>query len=143
MNSLFDGHLSTAPHGFKFTAKFGPLFNGGLDRRLLRVAMKSLGQRGHEFVLIGQDRFHSVGVNLGPRGIKQHGLGKCTGLGKAHIRKQLDVEPADVELVPLRRKLWRGGKGVVIIVKLFAADDDAPGGNVGARVWAFEVAIAQ
>ena len=54
----------------------------------------------------------------------------------------LDVDPADVELVLLDRELRRGRVGVVVVVQLFAADDQAPGRDVAAGVGRLEVAVA-
>jgi large subunit ribosomal protein L33 len=47
-----------------------------------------------------------------------------------------DVHPADVELVPLRPTAWPTGVGVVVVVQLLAADQDAPGHDVGAGILA-------
>ena len=53
-----------------------------------------------------------------------------------------DVDPADVELVLLDRELGRGRVGVVVVVQFLAADDHAPGRDVGAGVGGLEVAVA-
>ena len=45
-----------------------------------------------------------------------------------------DIQPADVELVPLVGQPGRARKRVVIVVQLFAADQDAPGKHVGAGI---------
>src|SRR5207253_2567422 len=58
------------------------------------------------------------------------------------ILQDANVEPADVEFVPLRRELRRRAVRVVIVMELLAADDDAPRHDVLRRVLASEIAIA-
>ena len=62
--------------------------------------------------------------------------------GQAQEAEQLDPGPAQVEFPLLHRQLGRVRVGVVVVVQLFAADEDAPGHQVGGGVAAFEVAIA-
>lgn len=63
-------------------------------------------------------------------------------LGQAEQAEQLDPGPAQVELPLLHRELGGVGVGVVVVVQLFTADEDAPGHQVGGGVAAFEVAVA-
>ncbi|MDT4824996.1 hypothetical protein FQZ97_582640 [compost metagenome] len=63
-------------------------------------------------------------------------------LGQAEDTEQLDPGPAHVELPLLHRELGGVRVGVMVVVQLFAADEDAPGHQVGGGVAAFEVAVA-
>src|SRR5690606_41583162 len=46
------------------------------------------------------------------------------------------------DLIGLDRQLGRRGVGVVVVVQLFATDDQAPGRDVGGGVGRLEVAVA-
>ena len=61
---------------------------------------------------------------------------------EAHRLQRADVAPPQVELVPARREFRRGSEGVMIVVQLLAADQDAPRDDVGRRVGGREVAVA-
>ena len=61
---------------------------------------------------------------------------------QAEVLQDANVEPADVEFVPLRRELRGCAVRVVIVMELLAADDDAPRHDVLRRVLASEIAIA-
>src|SRR6266446_9593776 len=52
------------------------------------------------------------------------------------------VHPAYIELIPARRQFGRGTVGVMIVMELFAADQDAPRHDIAARVFAQEIAVA-
>ena len=53
-----------------------------------------------------------------------------------------DIEPADIELPALDRKLRRAREGMVVVVQFLAGHQEAPGHDVASSVWALEVAIA-
>ena len=53
-----------------------------------------------------------------------------------------DIHPADVKFVPTVRQLGRCGIRMVVVVQLFAADQDAPRHDVGARVFRLKIAVA-
>ena len=64
-------------------------------------------------------------------------------LGESEDRQELDIDPTDIELVPLGVELGRVWVVVVIVVELFAAEPDRDRGDVPALVLHFEVAIAE
>src|SRR3954468_6945699 len=71
-----------------------------------------------------------------------------SGAGVLHLREseqlqETDVQPADVELVPLRLELRGLGIGVVIVVQLFAAQPDCDWSDVPTLVLHLEIAIAE
>src|SRR5690242_17935946 len=57
-------------------------------------------------------------------------------------REQAEIEPADVELVPLRLELRRAWVSVVVVVQLLAPEPDRDREDVPALVLYLEVAIA-
>src|SRR6186713_739067 len=58
-------------------------------------------------------------------------------------RQQANVEPADVELVPLRLELRGVWIGVVVVMQLLATEPDRDGRDVSALVLDLEVSIAE
>src|SRR5258706_745783 len=54
--------------------------------------------------------------------------------GEAERGQQAHIPPADIELVPLVREARRSRVGMVVVVQLRAADQEATGQDVGARV---------
>ena len=76
-----------------------------------------------------------LAIELDPRRDLAH-------LGEAQHFQAAYVRPAEIELVPLQGQLRGRAVGVVVVVELFAADDDAPGDDVGARVLGRKIAIA-
>ena len=73
----------------------------------------------------------------------------CAGAGATRITfarpqrlEDADVEPADVELPAMHRELRRARERVVVVVQLFAGDQEAPRHDVARRVRALEIAIA-
>ena len=61
--------------------------------------------------------------------------------GQAHFFHGADIDPADIKFVRLDRKFGRCGVSVVVVVQLLAANHDAPGRNVGARIGRLKVAV--
>src|SRR3970040_1953568 len=55
-------------------------------------------------------------------------------LRKAQRFEDADIQPADVELVPLDRQLGRSLIGVMVVVQFLAADQDAQWRDVRARI---------
>ncbi len=84
---------------------------------------------------------HFVGKGLG--GGEPRNRREVLDRGQAQRRHDSQVEPAQVELVPLERELRRGRVGVMIVVQLFAADEDSPRRHVGADVFGGRVAVAE
>ena len=70
-------------------------------------------------------------------------MGAVRHLGQTEQAEQANPQPAHVELPLFNRQLGRVGVGVVVVVQLFAANQDAPGQDIGGRVAALEVAVAQ
>ncbi|MNH23154.1 hypothetical protein D3C79_830410 [compost metagenome] len=110
-----------------------------LDQR----ADHQLAVLGHDLEAVVEDGHGGVHVQAGlaghPVGDGRHAL----HLGQAQQAEQADPRPAHVELPALDRELGRVGVGVVVVVQLFATDDDAPRHQVGGSVAALEVAIAE
>ncbi len=52
------------------------------------------------------------------------------------------VHPADVEFIPFVGQLGRTAKGVVVVVQFFAANQNAPGYDVGAGIFAGKIAVS-
>src|SRR5690606_34689156 len=61
---------------------------------------------------------------------------------KPQESQDTNVEPANVKLPPFRREAARCAMGVMIVVQLFAANDDANRKHVGAGVRAGIVPVA-
>ncbi len=97
---------------------------------------------GHDLEAVVEDRHRGVHVQvalaLDPVGDRRDTL----YLGQTQEAEDLDPGPTQVELPCLHRELGRVGIGVMVVVQLFAADQDAPGHQVGGGVAALEVAIA-
>ena len=96
----------------------------------------------HDFVTVGDQGFEGLLVGHGTDvAISQTGRCLFDG-GQTQGLQGADVEPTNVELVRLDRQLGRCGVGVVVVVQLFAADQDAPRRDVGAGVMRLKVAVA-
>jgi hypothetical protein len=97
---------------------------------------------GHDLETVVEDGHGGVHVQaalaLDAVGDGRHAL----HLGQAQEAEQLDPGPAHVELPLLHRQLGAVGVGMVVVVQLLAADQDAPGHQVGGGVAALEVAVA-
>ena len=96
----------------------------------------------HHFVAVGDQGFQRflIGHRLGGTQLQ---LGRyLLHRGPAHFLHQADVQPANVEFKRLDRELGRRGVGVVVVVQLFPANQDAPGREIGAGVLRLEVAVA-
>ena len=104
--------------------------------------MHFAGVTGHDFVAVGDDGFQGFLVGHSFGFTKGHFRWHFFDRGQTEKLEDADVHPADVELVGFDRELGRGRVGVVVVVQLFAADDDAPWRHVGAGVDRFEVAVA-
>src|ERR1700712_4381330 len=63
-------------------------------------------------------------------------------VGPAAPCRRADVARGNFDLVRLDRQLGRRRVRVVVVVQLFAADDDAPRHDVARRVDRFEIAVA-
>ncbi len=105
-------------------------------------AAQFAGVLGHHFVAVGDDGFQRLVVGHGAHVTGAQLRGDLAHLGHAEDFQRADVAPGDVELVRLDRQLGRRRVGVVVVVQLFAADDDAPRHDVARRVGGFEVAVA-
>ncbi len=115
-----------------------------LERSEFRLARHAqfAGVTGHDLVAVGNDGFKGLLVCHRLHVAEGH-LGRHLLHGGQPQRLQdADVHPADVEFIGLDRQLGGRGIGVVVVVQLFAADDDAPGRHVGAAVHRLEVAVA-
>ena len=128
-----------------------PALQAGEARTVVRVhLLQFVAQRllqrarvlGEHVVAVGDQRLQRLGVDralgLGHRRPGRH----AQHLGQAERLEHADVDPADVELVPLVRQLGRRRIGVVVVVQLLAADPDAPRRDVGAGVRRVVVAVA-
>ena len=106
-------------------------------------ALAARGVLGHHLVAVGDDRLErlAVGHRLARRPASA-AAASCAPWPGRPSPCSADVDPADVELVGLDRQLGRGRVGVVVVVQFLAADDDAPGRDVGRRVRRLEVAVA-
>ena len=62
-------------------------------------------------------------------------------MSQAHGRHHADVDPANIKLVPAVGKLGRSAERVMVVVQLFATDDDADGADVGGGVVRRVIAI--
>src|SRR5689334_13060676 len=82
---------------------------------------------GEHVVAVRDDGLHRGKVAAGLRAIDLQLWRNLFYLGEAESPHGADVRPADIELVPAAGEFRRTGVGVVIIVKLLAADQDAPG----------------
>ncbi|OMP13813.1 hypothetical protein COLO4_00898 [Corchorus olitorius] len=103
--------------------------------------LDGLGIASHHVVAVGDDGFQRVLVDR--LHVAKAGLGRhLLDLRQTDDFERADVAPADVELIPLDRELGRRGVRVVVVVQLFAADDDAPRRHVRRSVFAVEVAVA-
>ncbi len=111
----------------------------GLQRR--QFAAQAAGIAGHDFVAVGDHGFQGFfvrdGLDVTKSQLGRHGahLGQTNGLHHA------DVEPAHIKFVRLDRELGRGGVGVVVVVQLFTANDDAPDGHIGRRILRLKIAV--
>mmetsp|Transcript_10425 Transcript_10425/g.42444 ORF Transcript_10425/g.42444 Transcript_10425/m.42444 type:complete len:581 (+) Transcript_10425:6181-7923(+) len=104
-------------------------------------SLQAAGIAGHDLVAVRDQRFQRAGIS--GLDFTQAELGRCLAdLGPAQHLQAADIDPADVELVGLDRELGRRRVGVVVVVQLFAADDQRPGDEVGRSVRRLEVAIA-
>ncbi len=85
----------------------------------------------HHFITIGDDGFQ--GLCVGHRlNLTEFELRRCFAhLGPTQHFERTDVTPANVKFERLDRKLGRRGVGMVVVVQLFTANDDAPRRNVG------------
>ncbi|MCY1427405.1 hypothetical protein D9M71_432510 [compost metagenome] len=63
-------------------------------------------------------------------------------LGQAQEAEDLNPRPAQVEFPLLHRQFCRVRVGVMVVMQFFAANQDAPRHQVGRRIAAFEVAVA-
>ena len=105
-------------------------------------AAQFAGVLGHHFVAVGDDGFQRLVVGHGAHVAGLHLRRDLAHLGPADHLHGADVAPGDVELERLDGQLGRRRVRVVVVVQLFAADDDAPRHDVARRVDGFEVAIA-
>src|SRR5690606_5808332 len=109
-----------------------------------------VGRRLFDEVGVAREDFVAVRDDALQRAFVGHRLGlfelelgrQLFYLGQAEETQHLNVAPADVEFVPLGRKLGRRTVGVVVVVQFFTANDDAPGRHIGAGVGAGIVAVA-
>ena len=96
---------------------------------------------GHDLETVVEDRHRGVHIQIAlafhPVGDRRNTL----NLGQTQKAEDLDPGPTQVELPLLDRQLGRVGVGVVVVVQLFTANDDAPRHQIGGRVAALEVAI--
>jgi len=96
----------------------------------------------HDLETVVEDRHGAVHVQLL---LALDAVGDRRGtvdLCQPQQAEQANPGPAHVELPLAHRQLGRVRIGVVVVVQLFATDEDAPGHEVGRRITAFEVAIA-
>src|SRR4029079_16649404 len=63
-------------------------------------------------------------------------------VGQTECSEHSDVDPADVELVPLRAERGRLRIRVMVVVQLFADDPQTERNDVTARVLGVEVTVA-
>src|SRR5437667_5107665 len=56
-----------------------------------------------------------------------------------HLQRP-DVHPPEIDLLPLRRQACRSAIGMMVVVQLFAADENAPGDDIPARALAGKIA---
>ena len=66
---------------------------------------------------------------------------EALGICQPEELEQTNIAPANIHFIPAARQLGGIGVGVVIIVQLFAANQDAPGRNIAGIIAAFEIAI--
>src|SRR5437588_8605721 len=93
-------------------------------------------------IAVGDHRLQrlEIGVELGTVELqaRRHLAHGC----EAEHFQRAYVHPAYIELIPARRQLGRGTVGMMIVMELFAADQDAPRHDIAARVFAQEIAVA-
>ena len=105
-------------------------------------ALERLGVLREHVVAVRDDRLQGLRVHRRLRLGEARGRRDLLHLGEAERLEQADVHPAEVDLVPLVGELRRGRVGVVVVMQLLAADEQAPGHDVGARVLRGPVAVA-
>ena len=115
----------------------------GLKPRELRATggAQLAAKAGHHFITIGNQHFQSSRVGRLDMAF-DHLRRALARLGQTKELKRPDVAPANVELVLLDRKLGRRGVGVVVVVQLFATNDESNRRHVRGSVWGLKVPIA-
>ena len=116
----------------------------GPDRRDFRLAgaPQLLGITRHHFVTVGNQGFKRLFVgdraNVAQLQARRRFLHTC----QTQFLHQADIDPANVKLVRLHRKLGRCRVGVVVVMQLLSANQHTPGHDVGAGVGCLEIAVA-
>src|SRR5690606_12937306 len=141
---LQDLFVAVEPAAHAQQARGGRAVLGGLElgQFLAGGGLDDVGVARHDLVAVRDDALQGAQVDGLDAGFELELGGYLLDLGEPEELQHADVAPADVEFVPLGRELGRGAVRVVVVVQLFAADDDAPRKHVGAGVGAVVVAVA-
>ena len=104
--------------------------------------LERFGVARHHVVAIGDDGLHGLHVDRPALEDEARPRRHLAHLGQPQHGEHADVEPADVELPPFVRQACRRGIGVMVVVQLFAADDETDRQDVGGTIGRLEIAIA-
>src|SRR5690606_27549709 len=115
---------------------------GKLEFRPQRRQAHFLCVTGEYVPAIDYDRRYRVHVRYPLGSVYMRCRRDALDAGQAQVFEHADVEPADIELPKPDREFGGAGKGVMVVVQLFAPDENSNGEDVPGRVGGLEVAIA-